>query len=316
MQRKSGVQRVNRVSELFLVCDVDFVCKVWESLVVHLFNFGFPMPIAIPADPVPVPVVPYFLPPGTSKPRPQWTRFLEDNRAEIHNLLSEKLSDYQLDHLYRTDLDLFFVDHRFNNLRGNIKPAQAAIAYSVDAVSKPSREEIDAIAMPGQPIATALIRIHKLAKAMQVAIAHKHASSITYFELDTGNPFDKACVVPSIYGVEPSKLKDCRRRVGGDDKGFRDFVTASGRRPSPAKVFEAYLEDGGALRGGEFRYVVTRVTATLIFGYLATCAKNNQQDNGGLGFASLEELFCSDPAKFPKVGKFEALSVNAGNLIK
>jgi hypothetical protein len=234
-------------------------------------------------------------------------------------MLREQLSDHQLGYLFRLDTHLFFVDRRFQNLRGNIKPAKQALDTFVDALSRPARDEIEAIANPDEPLATALPRILRLAKVLEAAIRHGNHEAIAYFQLDRGNPFDAGqgtCVVPSIYGIEPSRLRDVRRRVKGDDRGFKAFLQAAGKRSVNANMFESFLEDGAALKQrGKFRYLVTRATAQAIFDYLSKCSVTNNHQDGGLGAASVDELFVSDPADFPGVGRCEALPVRFGNLL-
>lgn len=278
------------------------------------------MPVVIPAGRPPVETVPRFVQPTTGKPKPQWTVFLDDNRQEIRGMLATPLSEDEIGRLFRTDLNLFFINKRFNNLRGHIHPARKALEAHLDSLSKPARDEIEAIATPGEPQPTALAKILRLSKAFQVAIDHKNADAIAYFELDAGNPLDPAngaVVVPSVYGIEPKVLRDHRRRLGGDDRGYRAFLQSAGVRASQVDIFEGYLEvtNRSGRKTGRFPYLVTLATATKIFEYLRDCAAQNGHSNGGLGVGAVGELFTIDLDEASTVGKSEALPVRAGNII-
>lgn len=276
------------------------------------------MPISMPGGIAPFEIVPRFTIVGAKQPKAKWHTFLDENRAEIRAMLTTPLMDDELDQLFRQDLDYFFVDKKFENLRGSINPAKTALERFVDAFSKPARQEIEAISTPRLPLATSLSRILKLAKLFEVAISQGNHEAITYFQLESGNPFGgAACVVPSIYGVAPSTLRTARMNVGGDDQGYKAFLRSRNRSSSAANIFEASLEDGSkVVRGSSFHYLVTYATAKSIFEYFQHCAATHTPKNGGLQFGSVEEMFTVDMRSMTVVGRCSALPVSLGNLLE
>lgn len=289
--------------------------------------------IVLPSGPPPLKTLPRFRVPDHRsadgyRDRPDLAQLQAGHGHIIIAAMRHPITDHQFNSAFDFQKCFFFVAREFPRLRGNIQPAQRSFDASVDGFSRPSRKEVEALS---ERDALSLPGLMKLALAFEAAIQHENHGAKIYFGLENGNPLSPvngALIVPAMRSVDPTRIKEVRVAVRGDDDGFNAYAVRTGRSHVSRSFFTGYLERGVlAGQGGRHgHYLLTEPCANLVHSYLENRYKQlgsppnpSKTDwwRNRSRFPTFDELFPNDPTLFPGGGLYcKPLPVRFGNFLK
>ena len=246
--------------------------------------------------------------PGRS-PEPDWDRYY-DLCFEIVHRMVPSMDDTLLRDSWSRELDLFFIDRKFNRLRGNVRRAYDQLRAMVDPEQVPSYNDINALT-EGEAIS--LLSTCRLRYCLEVA-RRQHNEMIQYlFALeDKGIPIVPGKVIPSINVFDTERYRAVKSDLGIGHGELTAHASHLIHRTLNPELFEVALEQGcsaGQLGQSKGFYRLTDHMANAIYSFLQEKAAAK-----GYQLRSSNYYFPRNPTHGPGNGKWcKSLRRNHGN---
>lgn len=215
--------------------------------------------------------VPFHQVPGRAQPEPSWDDYLDGNFRTVRRLVPT-LDDALIRDSWTRELDLFFVDRRFNRLRGNVNEAHYLLRSMAGPEQVPSKADINALT---EGVAISLLSVCRLRYCLELARRTRHEVVTYFFSLESGIPIVPGQVIPSINVFDADRYRIASEEMGVMSGELTAYVSRAVGRVLNADLFEASLAAGySAGRGGQSRgfYRLTDYMANSVYGFLQSKA--------------------------------------------
>src|SRR5262245_8316790 len=170
------------------------------------------------------------------------------------------------------ELDLFFIDRKFNKLRGNVKTAHDLLKEAVGPSQVPSYADIQALT---EGTAISLLSVCRLRYCLEEARRARNDLIEFFFVLDKRMPIRPGRVVPSINVFDSDRYRTVTRDLDVQKGELTDPARKAIGMTLNVALFEENLETGySAGKTGESKgfYRLTDYMTAVVYQFLQSKA--------------------------------------------